>query len=100
MSSIARPLSKLAHFVYSGIGGDDIGHEEHKTLIPTDGPVFALPHPRFHFLTIAYPSTVTMDQWRMGGENLSNTRSQPSESAIGPSNVSQLVVKWVFATGG
>jgi polyvinyl alcohol dehydrogenase (cytochrome) len=52
------------------------------------------------FLTIAYPSTVTMDQWRMGGENLSNTRSQPSESAIGPSNVSQLVVKWVFATGG
>jgi polyvinyl alcohol dehydrogenase (cytochrome) len=39
-------------------------------------------------------------QWPVGGQNLSNTRSQPFESAIGSSNVSQLVVKWVFTTRG
>jgi polyvinyl alcohol dehydrogenase (cytochrome) len=36
----------------------------------------------------------------MGGQNLLDTRNQPFESVIGPTNVSQLGVKWVFATGG
>ena len=39
-------------------------------------------------------------QWPMGGQNLSDTRNQASESTIGPSNVSQLAVKWAFTTGG
>jgi polyvinyl alcohol dehydrogenase (cytochrome) len=40
------------------------------------------------------------DQWAMGGQNLSDTRNQSVKVAIGPSNVSQLVTKWVFATAG
>jgi hypothetical protein len=39
-------------------------------------------------------------QWGMGGQNLSDTRNQLSESVIGTSNVSQLVVKWVFKADG
>jgi polyvinyl alcohol dehydrogenase (cytochrome) len=39
-------------------------------------------------------------QWPMGGQNLTDTRYQAVETAIGPSNVSQLVVKWSFPTGG
>jgi polyvinyl alcohol dehydrogenase (cytochrome) len=40
------------------------------------------------------------NQWRMGGQNLSDTRNQSVKVAIGPSNVSQLVTKWVFTTAG
>ncbi len=39
-------------------------------------------------------------QWRIAGENLGNTRSQPAEHQIGPSNVSRLVAAWTFTTGG
>jgi polyvinyl alcohol dehydrogenase (cytochrome) len=38
--------------------------------------------------------------WPMAGQNTSDTRNQSSESVIGTSNVSQLVVKWSFSTGG
>ncbi len=40
------------------------------------------------------------NQWPMGGQNLSDTWSQSFHAAIGPSNVSKLVTKWVFTTGG
>jgi polyvinyl alcohol dehydrogenase (cytochrome) len=38
--------------------------------------------------------------WAMGGQNLFNTRNQPLETAINAQNVSTLVQKWVFTTGG
>jgi len=38
--------------------------------------------------------------WLMAGQNLSNTRNQAAEAAIGPANVGQLASKWVFTTGG
>jgi polyvinyl alcohol dehydrogenase (cytochrome) len=34
----------------------------------------------------------------MGGQNLSDTRNQPQESIINPSNVSQLAVRWSLPT--
>jgi polyvinyl alcohol dehydrogenase (cytochrome) len=37
--------------------------------------------------------------WPMAGHDLRNSRSQPAEQQIGPSNVNQLVTKWVFTTG-
>jgi polyvinyl alcohol dehydrogenase (cytochrome) len=39
-------------------------------------------------------------QWRVAGQNLSNTWSQPAEHSIGPVNVKGLKPKWVFTTGG
>src|SRR5258705_10411565 len=39
-------------------------------------------------------------QWRIAGQNLSNTWSQPAEHSISPANVKNLSPKWVFATGG
>src|SRR6266436_3196473 len=39
-------------------------------------------------------------QWRIAGQNLSNTWSQPAEHSISPANVKYLTTKWVFTTGG
>src|SRR5438132_3489975 len=39
-------------------------------------------------------------QWRIAGQNLGNTWSQPAENLIGPNNVKDLSPKWVFTTGG
>jgi len=39
-------------------------------------------------------------QWRIAGQNLSNSWSQPAEHTISPTNVSGLSPKWVFTTGG
>jgi polyvinyl alcohol dehydrogenase (cytochrome) len=39
-------------------------------------------------------------QWRVAGQNLSNTWSQPAEHLISPANVNGLIPKWVFTTGG
>src|SRR6266436_1547564 len=39
-------------------------------------------------------------QWRIAGQNLSNTWSQPAEHSISPANVKELKPKWVFTTGG
>src|ERR1700757_5063036 len=39
-------------------------------------------------------------QWRIAGQNLSNTWSQPAEHSISPANVQNLTAKWVFTTGG
>src|SRR5258706_5134294 len=39
-------------------------------------------------------------QWRIAGQNLSNTWSQPAEHLISPANVNGLTPKWVFTTGG
>jgi polyvinyl alcohol dehydrogenase (cytochrome) len=38
-------------------------------------------------------------QWQSAGQNISNTREQPNEKIINPSNVENLKVKWVFTTG-
>ncbi len=38
--------------------------------------------------------------WQSAGQNLSNTRQQPNETIINPSNVNKLKVKWTFTTGG
>ena len=38
-------------------------------------------------------------EWAVAGQNLSNTRNQPSERAIGRSNAGALTPKWVFTTG-
>jgi polyvinyl alcohol dehydrogenase (cytochrome) len=39
-------------------------------------------------------------QWRIAGQNLNNTRSQPAEHSISPANVQGLSPKWIFTTGG
>src|SRR5258708_4444929 len=39
-------------------------------------------------------------QWRIAGQNLSNSWSQPAEHLISPANVKGLSPKWVFTTGG
>ena len=39
-------------------------------------------------------------QWSAAGQDLSNSRSQPAEHKIGPTNASTLGLKWAFATGG
>src|SRR5260221_9830448 len=39
-------------------------------------------------------------QWRIAGQNLNNTWSQPTEHSISPRNVKGLKAKWVFTTGG
>src|SRR5580692_7147092 len=39
-------------------------------------------------------------QWRIAGQNLNNTWSQPAEHSISPANVKELKTKWVFTTGG
>jgi polyvinyl alcohol dehydrogenase (cytochrome) len=39
-------------------------------------------------------------QWRIAGQNLSNSWSQPAEHSISAANVSTLTPKWVFTTGG
>src|SRR5258707_3525216 len=38
-------------------------------------------------------------QWRIAGQNLSNSWSQPAEHSISPANVNGLTPKWVFTTG-
>jgi polyvinyl alcohol dehydrogenase (cytochrome) len=50
--------------------------------------------------TGATASIPLRQQWSMGGQNLRDTRNQPFESVIGPTNVNQLGVKWSFPTGG
>jgi polyvinyl alcohol dehydrogenase (cytochrome) len=39
-------------------------------------------------------------QWRIAGQNLNNSWSQPAEHSISPANVNALIPKWVFTTGG
>src|SRR5438128_9237169 len=39
-------------------------------------------------------------QWRIVGQNLNNTWSQPAEHSISPTNVKNLSPKWTFTTGG
>jgi len=39
-------------------------------------------------------------QWRIAGQNLNNSWSQPAEHTISPTNVSGLKPKWVFTTSG
>lgn len=39
-------------------------------------------------------------QWAMGGQDVSNSRNQPSEATISAANVSTLAPKWVFTAGG
>ncbi len=39
-------------------------------------------------------------EWRLGGQNLYNTRYQATEEYLSPANVAQLSPKWVFTTGG
>ncbi|MEH1125582.1 outer membrane protein assembly factor BamB family protein [Micromonospora sp. CPCC 206061] len=52
----------------------------------------------------ALPSSATAHpfggEWRTGGHDLSNTRSNPFERAIKPGNASQLAVKWKATTTG
>jgi len=38
-------------------------------------------------------------QWPVAGQNLNNSRDQPSEHKIGRSNVNKLATQWAFTTG-
>ena len=42
----------------------------------------------------------TDNSWPMAGHDVLNTRSQPGETAIGPSNVGSLKSRWAFKSGG
>jgi len=46
------------------------------------------------------PDVHRSGQWRIAGQNLNNTWSQPAEHSISPANVKGLKTKWVFTTGG
>ena len=51
---------------------------------------------------IAAQTTTTsagLGGWRIAGRDLNNSRNQPAERQIGPSNVGRLAPKWVFTTG-
>ncbi|MCP6759722.1 MAG: PQQ-binding-like beta-propeller repeat protein [Fischerella sp. CENA71] len=39
-------------------------------------------------------------EWRLGGQNLNNTRYQATEEYLSPANVAKLSPKWVFTMGG
>jgi polyvinyl alcohol dehydrogenase (cytochrome) len=39
-------------------------------------------------------------QWRIAGQDLSNSRNQPAEHLIGTGNVKKLSPQWTFTTGG
>ena len=43
---------------------------------------------------------VSVEQWKLGGQNLNNTRDQATEKYLKPENVANLSPKWVFTTGG
>ena len=51
-------------------------------------------------LLVALPVCAPGQDWPMGGGDLSNTRFQPAETAIGVHTASRLRPKWVFTTGG
>ncbi|MEH1912056.1 MAG: PQQ-binding-like beta-propeller repeat protein [Nostoc sp.] len=40
------------------------------------------------------------NQWRLGGQNLNNTRYQADEKYLNPKNVKHLSPKWVFSASG
>jgi len=44
------------------------------------------------------PASATL--WPAAGNDLTNSRNQPTESLIGAANASSLTTKWVFRTGG
>lgn len=46
------------------------------------------------------PDGPRSSQWRIAGQNLNNTWSQPAEHSISPTNVQNLKPKWIFTTGG
>jgi polyvinyl alcohol dehydrogenase (cytochrome) len=46
------------------------------------------------------PRSAGLGGWRIAGRDLDNSRNQPSEHQIGAANVSGLVPRWVFTTGG
>jgi polyvinyl alcohol dehydrogenase (cytochrome) len=45
-------------------------------------------------------ATPVAKQWPSGGQNISDTHSNPFESTLGTSNVGSLAVKWTFAPSG
>ncbi len=45
-------------------------------------------------------ATNIKSEWRLGGQNLNNTRYQATEKYLSPANVTKLSPKWVFTTGG
>jgi polyvinyl alcohol dehydrogenase (cytochrome) len=49
-------------------------------------------------LLLAVPVARAQD-WTMGGQDLNNSRNQPT-TTIGPGNVAQLKLKWIFTAGG
>ncbi|HYT68815.1 MAG TPA: PQQ-binding-like beta-propeller repeat protein [Vicinamibacterales bacterium] len=51
--------------------------------------------------TVAQQGTTSagLGGWRIAGRDLNNSRNQPAERQIGPSNVNRLVQKWVFTAG-
>ncbi|MFJ8582592.1 PQQ-binding-like beta-propeller repeat protein [Micromonospora sp. NPDC093277] len=49
----------------------------------------------------AQPADAADDQqWTMGGQNISNTRSNPSETILSPSSVGGLTLNWSYTTRG
>src|SRR5580704_13191404 len=45
-------------------------------------------------------STGSSTQWPAAGNDLSNSRNQPTETVIGKANAGSLATKWIFHTGG
>src|SRR5882724_9393891 len=53
----------------------------------------------FAFAAYSDSDLFEFGQWRIAGQNLNNTWSQPDERRISPDNVKSLHQKWVFTTG-
>jgi len=49
---------------------------------------------------VAAQTSAGLGGWRIAGRDLDNSRSQPSERQISPSNVGRLTARWTFTTGG
>ncbi len=64
------------------------------------GPGQASPGPAVDAAAPATDSSIALPAWPMAGNNYLNTGSQPFETTIGPSNASQLAVKWTATTHG
>jgi polyvinyl alcohol dehydrogenase (cytochrome) len=72
-----------------------------RSPFPHNAGVFAAVIASFLLLTaMLSPSLATAQSWPIAGHDLSDTRSQPNETIISPTNVSQLAPRWVFTTHG
>jgi polyvinyl alcohol dehydrogenase (cytochrome) len=53
----------------------------------------------FGLAWVGFSQSGERGKWKVSGQNLDNSRSQPDEHIITAANVNKLVAKWIFSTG-